>query len=389
MSPIPSEADVAPANSDNAGLAGSGPVAGPAGTGPAGQGTTASTTDPSRRLRLPLASPSIDSYPQHAYYLSVMELQPASLGWVCGNYLQLSAMPAPETGELFFFDFFVPEIEKHINPWLSLQKIDRGWFARLSGDPVPALRESLRQGYYIKLPLDEFHVPQTESHGREHYPHPSLIHGFDDDEQAFEFSGYLQGRYAQSRIGYDALREAIDGLATCGPPDYPDLFLVRPQCNWPYALDPIALREAIEDYLGANNSMARYRAMMTPVDMMFGVAVYDAFQEYVLAVAAGHARSNVLPSHLLHEHKRLMARRVRHLLELGVLGESDWSEGDWSARADEVADLGFRLRAEYLKLHRRPQRATPPDALARLIDRLRAVERALLGELAAALGRFA
>ncbi|MEI2429858.1 hypothetical protein RDV84_19735 [Lysobacter yananisis] len=338
------------------------------------------------RVRLPLAAPSIDSYPQHAYYLSVMELQPGAIDWICSNYLQLSAFPAPETDELFFFDFFVPEIEKHINPWLSLQKIDRRYFAALTGDPVAALRDALARGHYPKLPLDEFHVPGTDSHQRAHYPHPSLLHGYDEQARAFEFSGYLQGRYAQARIGYDALRRAVDGLAECGPPEYPDLFLVKPQCNWPYPLDPVAVGEGIADYLGARNSMARYRTMMSPVDMRFGVDVYEALRSYALAVAAGAARSNPLPAHLLYEHKRLMARRVRRLLELGTIGLAGAAGADdWTARADAVAELGLRLRAEYLKLHRRPQRSAPPDALERLIDRLRASETALLGDLLAAL----
>ncbi|WP_394537135.1 hypothetical protein PRJ39_13305 [Lysobacter enzymogenes] len=352
----------------------------------AGEAAAATPASPPAQLRLPLAAPSIDSYPQHAYYLSVMELQPGAIDWVCSNYLQLSAFPAPETDELFFFDFFVPEIEKHINPWLSLQKIDRRYFAALTGDPVQALRDALARGYYLKLPLDEFHVPGTDAHQRTHYPHPSLLHGYDEQARAFEFSGYLQGRYAQGRIGYDALRRAVEGLAECGPPEYPALFLVKPQCNWPYPFDPVAVGEGLADYLGARNSMARYRTMMSPVDMRFGVDVYEALRSYALAVAAGAARSNPLPAHLLYEHKRLMARRVRRMLELGAIGLAGAAGADeWIARADAVAELGLRLRAEYLKLHRRPQRSAPPDALERLIDRLRASEAALLGDLLAAL----
>lgn len=344
-------------------------------------GTIAPMTSAPQRVSLPLAKPSIDIYPQHSFYLSVMELQAPATDWVLSNYLQITAFPAPETGELFFFDFFVADAEKHVNPWLAVQKIDRRYFAAITGDPVDALRDCLRRGYYIKLPLDEFHVPRTPSHGRVHFSHPSMLHGFDDAEQVFEFSGYMDSHYGQSRIGYEDLRRGVADLAISGPPDYPDLFLVKPQCNWAFLFDPIAVAEGIEDYLGAKNSMTRYRTMMTPEEMYYGVEVYDAFQMYVLAVACGEASTNVLPSHLLFEHKRLMAQRVRRMIELGLLA----ADADWASRADEVLDLGFRLRAEYLKLHRRPRRDAPPDAIVRLIDRLRATEHGFLSDLASTL----
>jgi len=328
---------------------------------------------------LPLATPSVDCYPQHAYHLSVMELQPESRGWLYTNYIHLSAFPAPETGEMFFFDFFVPDVEKHFNPWLSVQKIHRDSFGLLCADPVEAFRGFIRSGEYIKAPLDEFHVPGSDAQGRVHYPHPSLLHGFDDRSERFHFCGYLGARYERSSIGYDDLRRAWAGLRDCGPPDYPHLFLVRPHCHWPFPFDPAAVRDALEEYLASRNPMLRVRHMLSPVAAEYGVAAQAAFDDYARAVAAGQAKSNVLPSHLLYEHKRMMARRIEDMIARGAIAARDFAE-----RAATLEALGFKLRAEYLKLHRRsgPRSA---DLVLKLSEKLRIHERALLTETIRAL----
>ena len=328
-------------------------------------------------VSLPLTTPGIDTYPRHAYLLAALEGRPECQAWIMSNFVQICATPIPDRKDIggtidWFFDFYSPDLERSYVPFLAtVQRVHRDLLVSLRLDPPAVFREALCSGYYLMVPVDEYHLPPSSAYRKYRHPHFILIHGFDDDAQTFDIAGYFGRRFARQTASFDVVREAYLDMAITY--EYVrEVFMFRPYQHEPYSFDHVAVRESLEDYLLARNSSERHRQCRNPGPGSYGVAYYDAFGQYLDNVAARTNDPDVRPAHLLYEHKTMMLRRLHYMEERGHLRAPGLA-----LAFRPVCELACRVQMAYLKMHI-SRNAVDKEPVKHLLRQLVQAERPVL-----------
>ena len=386
---------------------------------------------------LPLnEDPPVRGYLRHAFLFSILATADLYLPWLFGgNYTQLVFDRDPDWMPLDFYNplgysgsgFACPFIDAQ---WIGRSLIDGGY-----GSVVPFLVESIDDGYYARLTVDEFYLPGRTSYRRRHFLHSLLVHGYDRGGRLFRVAGYLpDGEYGSSQVSFTELEAAFAvGLepleeGECSdrcegtPPRFDGVgsradlrrciygkqlsnvesnrvWLVRYNREARFELDFRAAMEMLEDYANSAATPSRFASILTfpnkvytlgqPVpdreDLTFGVDIYGCLQWWMEEVLGGRRELDIIPFHVLWEHKRVMVAGLKYFERNGYLDPSP----ALSARYREIEAKAAHLRLLMIRSRMKRDRKLLARSLAR-VGSLREAEMEILdGILRAAGGRGA
>ena len=380
---------------------------------------------------LPLnEDPPVRGYLRHAFLFSILATDDLYLPWLFGgNYTQLVFDRDPDWMPLDFYSPLGYSGSGFTCPFLDAQWIGRS----LIDSVVPFLIESIDDGYYARLTVDEFYLPGRTSYRQRHFMHSLLVHGYDRGRGLFRVAGYLpDGEYGSSRITFTELEaafavgleplEAGDCDGSGGKPRRFDgagsradlrrymyskrlsnvesnrVWLVRYNREARFELDFRAALEMLEDYGNSAPTPSRFASILTfpnkvytlgqPVpdreDLTFGVEIYRCLQWWMKEVLEGRREFDIIPFHVLWEHKKVMVSRLEYFERSDYLDPSM----ALSARYREIEARAAHLRLLMIRCGMKQDRKLLARSLARVGD-LREEEIEVLGGVLRAAGAAA
>ena len=382
---------------------------------------------------LPLnEDPPVRGYLRHAFLFSILATDDLYLPWLFGgNYTQLVFDRDPGWMPLDFYSPLGYSGSGFACPFLDAQWIGRSLIDGGCGSVVPFLIESIDDGYYARLTVDEFYLPGRTSYRRRHFMHSLLVHGYDRGRGLFHVAGYLaNGEYGSSPVSFTELEEAFavglgplepgDGDRNEGKPRRFDgvgsradlrrcmrskrpsnvesnrVWLVRYNREARFELDFAAALEMLEDYANSAPTPARFASILTfpnkvytlgqPLpereDLTFGVETCRCLQWWMEEVLGGRREFDVIPFHVLWEHKKIMVSRLEYFERNGYLDPSL----ALSARYREIEARAAHLRLLMIRCRMKQDRKLLARSLARVGD-LREEEEVVLAAVLGAAGR--
>ncbi|KWX70218.1 hypothetical protein AMQ84_29465 [Paenibacillus riograndensis] len=306
-----------------------------------------------KKVLLPVVQPPIWGYQFFAFPLSIVLAHDKSLPWFYSNYIQVcydkrSDPPIP-------FTFYIHD--HTLNPWLHVERLQRGTMGIIKRNIVEFIRDCLDEGMYCNLNVDEFFIPEREVYRKSHLSHDILIHGYDLEEQTFQLMGFTdKHNFASTSVRFTDFEQAyhnidvIDHQAVCDR-----IFLYKWNESGQYDFDLTLVQETLEDYLLSRNTSARFRMVASPWNHCdYGLKTYASLLHYFEQLLNGHTGFDVRHIHSLWEHKSLMTARIRYMQGLT---QPLISSDDVLASAMELERLALNARNLMLKyyLHNTPQ----------------------------------
>ena len=325
---------------------------------------------------LPLnEDPPVRGYLRHAFLFSILSTDDIYLPWLFGgNYTQLVFDRDPGWMPLDFYTPLGYSGSGFACPFLDAQWIGRTLIEGGYGSLVPFLTESIDEGYYARLTVDEFYLPGRTSYRRRHFMHSLLVHGYDRGRGLFLAAGYLaNGEYGSTRVSFTELEEAFavgleplesedcdrgnDGSGSdTGPRRFDGVgsradlrrcmhskrlsnvesnrvWLVRYNREARFELDFGAALEMLEDYANSARTPSRFASILTfpnkvytlgqtvpeREDLTFGVETYGCLQWWMEEVLRG------APGIRHHPLPRALGAQEGHGFAAGVLREEGLS----------------------------------------------------------------
>lgn len=344
------------------------------------------------RVSHPIARPPILGYLHHAFPLSVLFGKGGCQPWFYSNYVQLACPSSCDfkgliEGRRQKFDFYVHPDYYAVHPHTHCSPsplLDSLWFDReiaaAEGRLVAFILHALDRGYCVELCVDEYHVPGMGAYHRHHRTHEVLISGYDLETRSFVVSiGFdAAGDYTVDEVAFDEVERAAGSADLTGHYNQLGMGLLRPTRRVEYRLDAAWIVRQLRDYLDAANTSERFRALRTPDEQVYGVAVYGWLRRYFEHLADHHDCYDIRPIHILWEHKCVMADRARYLAARGLVDD------EFAMEFDQIAADVAVLRMMLLKA-RVTRDSTLIERIAGRIDGIREAEVPVLQALADAL----
>ena len=196
--------------------------------------------------------------------------------------------------------------------WLQTQCIDLGCFKKLHTDIGEFIINSIDQGYYIIIHLDEFYVPEKWLYQKKHFRHVVLICGYNRTDRYYSILGFNhKWMYAISKISFAEFERAFSHLEETEP-----IILAKKRENGEYAFDLKLVEEQLSDYVYAKNASERYRLYQNPnTNYAYGLDVYGYLKMYFEVLAKEKIWCDLRSLHILWEHKKCMRMRTAYMQE--------------------------------------------------------------------------
>ena len=326
---------------------------------------------------LPIATPPIIGYLHHAYPLSILANWTTYMPWFHSNYIQLYCpqnFQEMRHQRIKKFNFYRrPDQRLTFSPYLKVQLLDRDLIFNSSEDIVPFIIACIDNGYYVQPTIDEYFLPDSPAYKKSHFIHETLIYGYNN--QAFTGIGFNKnGNYATYHIRSSELAQAIGhaDLTDHYDPYGVRLFKYAPHAK--YDFDINLVREQLADFLYSRNTSQRFRMLANPSDDAYGLAIYTCLKRYIESFL--FSSFDILPTHILWEHKKCMVDRLKYMEAQGYLK----SKYGFSVQYDEIARKTGILRMLLLKF----KITRRPDLIHRVLshlDTIAEMEKRLLQDL--------
>lgn len=172
-------------------------------------------------------------------------------------------------------------------------------------------------GIYIDLPLNEKYIPNRIAYQKNDYSHYNMVYGYDSENDTVSILGY------DKNLKLHASAESYDNILTGYLNNIgSDIVLHKFEMNYlPEQLNIDLIINTLTDYIECRDSSERYSGICQKRHRcVFGVAVYDCivnseknFNTFL---------DDLRIAYFLTEHKKLMADRIRFLVEKNILKEN-------------------------------------------------------------------
>ncbi|MCD1259431.1 hypothetical protein B5M42_011355 [Paenibacillus athensensis] len=271
-------------------------------------------------IKLPVsANPSVRGYLHHAFQMAVLDTCPKATPWRHMNFIQLVS-----NGETAYpVTFYMPDQFGYnwsmLAPFFEYQVINRSFIQDNGMDFKKLVVDSLAKGYYVYTYINEVYVPHTIARNRNiNFNHMILLHGYNHDTREVYFLGYADnGEFNERTMAIDELEKAYYDN-NYQYPRYEDCFYmyrISDNRDTDIAFDVSVIVHQLENFLYSRkegNNVFDIRAHESN-KLVYGFDVYDACLSALAQMAAGNIYVNVVPIHILMEHKRLMVERLEYM----------------------------------------------------------------------------
>jgi len=272
---------------------------------------------------LPICYPPISSYPQHAYYLSIMCNNEDCLSWIYCNYIHIFLMDL-ETS--VFMDYFVSTPEHHFHPWFKAsQRLSRDLILSSIPNFIKFFQEQIELGYYIWLHIDEFYISCSAAYQKQSHPHACLLYGFDDKKENFNIAGFFKnGKYSMSTVSYSEVEQSFLYCNTndcdASTEHLKDLHLLKLRPNYhngqPYQFDMEFIAKQMLEYYESKNPIHNFRSYYSTNlyhDWTCGLSIYKKLNNCLTLHLDKKMNIDRRPFYINWEHKKLMLARIEYI----------------------------------------------------------------------------
>ena len=342
-------------------------------------------------------SPPIIGYMHHAHPLSILSTERAYLPWFYSNYIQLiSNFDALVAGDARGFNFLIhAAYPLLISPFLDIQWLNRCTLTKMYRAISDFIVDSLVEGYYVQLFVNEFYIPDRRHYQSSQYAHEILVYGFNIEANTCNIIGYnAAGKYKTSTLSFKALDQAFSSLV-----DNPHLvgstkdhiyiqnkvWLGKYLPAAEYDFDGELVRDLLEDFLDSKDTSARSRMVNAPTAWgayqlakvgTYGIDSYQCLSQYLEVLSRDKSLYRYVPMHVLWEHKRCMVSRFKFMEEHGLLNPKH----DFTSAYKVVERMAENLRLMMLKFAIGGEQKIIPQMIKRL-GCMEAHERPLLNNV--------
>ncbi|MFC5469145.1 hypothetical protein ACFPPD_10470 [Cohnella suwonensis] len=297
--------------------------------------------------RLPLSDHDYVTYPNVAHLFSVIGNREETMPWVYTNFIQLvyfeSLRKIDYTNKTdSFFDPLLFDC-----PWLNIQFTHRDTISQAwNGSIVQFAIDSIDRGNYIYFVADQYYIRASAAYGNHTHNHDMFIYGYDKTTKKLNIADNLKyGKYIRTTCGFDEMEMAY---AHADPDrDWFDSrvmsFAFKPKTYFQYE------RYLVFDSVSVVHSLNRYIHSMKPASYMclentYGIAVYERVHEYLLALKQEREVIDIRLLHILYEHKKMMRRRIRYMLQHGYLADENLEASYANVEKEHEICVGLMLK---------------------------------------------
>jgi len=345
-----------------------------------------------------LRQPPIVTYNYSAFLLgALLGSDPASVGFLHNNYIQLSSTSIYNPGHIVSF---VPAIGIDETPGLGMGTI-RILEPKNASDAEGMVVDALNDGFYARVVLDEFYLPDKLAHQKRHFIHDNLITGYCRSCRTCFIAGYRGEKTAgpsprlTERFGISACPLSSLGPAIFSRPDelgarflQEKIVLFQPR-KGAVPTDVPFIKAQLAAYLSSTHDPKLYADRGYPgrtIDpwpvikdkLSFGIDVYDSLIRFTLEGPEAGSMGHLRAYRLLWEHKACMARRAAAVASL-VSPDLARETGPGFAAVEQAANA-IRLRSLF---HRLTAGKQTRIEIAAALRKLREEEQSLLARFIA------
>ncbi|MGO4548853.1 hypothetical protein AB4Z29_29090 [Paenibacillus sp. 2TAB23] len=275
--------------------------------------------------RLPMHDHDYKTYPNIAHLFCMIGNREETLPWVYNNFIQLvyfgSLRKIDYTNKQdSFFDPLLFDC-----PWLQFQFMHRDTVAqKWNGSIVQFAIDAIDMGQYVYFLADQSHIRESDAYGRHAHNHDMFIYGYDKAAGTLHIADNMRrGRYVETSCSFAEMEAAY--AAADPDSDWFDRRVMsvsfKPKTYFQYE------RNTAFDSLSVVDAMDRYVRGWKPhsylcLENTYGIKVYDRIQEYLQGIEQERDVADIRLLHILWEHKKLMHRRLRFMLEHDFLRDA-------------------------------------------------------------------
>jgi hypothetical protein len=286
---------------------------------------------PGGKVLLPfLRQPPIVTYNYSAFLLgALLGSDPAAVGFLHNNYIQLSSTALYNPTHLVSF---VPAFGIDEMPALGMGTINI-LEPKNASDVESMVVEALNGGFYARVVLDEFYLPDKLAYQKRHFIHDNLITGYCRSCRTCFVAGYRGEKTGgpsprmTERFGVVACPLASVGPAIFSRPDdlgarflQEKIVLFQPR-QGAVPTDIPFIKAQLAAYLSSAHDPKLYSERGYPgrsIDpwpvikdkLSFGIGVYESLIRFTLEGPETGSMSHLRAYRLLWEHKACMTRRA-------------------------------------------------------------------------------
>lgn len=287
----------------------------------------------SRSICLPLTDPIVDVHSLHSFAQSIILTQGQMLNWVYANYIHLFAIP-DKTAD---FIHFATSSRPQDIPNLFLSRLHRDQVNRWFPDIRDFVLDCLEQGYYFSTLVNEFYIPGTSAFQTYDYPHHVMFYGYDAEQDALLAAGYFSSppKFAKERqVPLALFEKAFKTVGQDVTSMNGTVELIRfPYRDRPYGirpeLSPRHLARALEDYVHSRKTEVpaipnfNLGIDLNQSELVFGIGIYRLLTDRLRTQTENGASLHMKTFQTLLNHKTVMLRRIRHLLDIGYIEDRE------------------------------------------------------------------
>ncbi|QYR23564.1 hypothetical protein KZ483_11975 [Paenibacillus sp. sptzw28] len=294
---------------------------------------------------LEMPYPPITSFPRNANIIAILATHHAYKDWLYSNHIQLHI--SKEKDEDYYWLMFYQPLARIIYPLINRQYISRELIRKNNINIIEFIKNAIDTSSYVYLCVDTFFVPAYEHYGRLHLYHDLFIYGYDPVEDVFFAADFFQnGKYSFEKVSFVQLLNAYESSYADRNSENFDVQALQVNHQSSFRLDIPFIIESLEDYINSTNTSVKYKMVSEPLDgeFIFGMNIYPVL--YVCIETHEYEAWILKALHVLCDHKKLMAERVKYLLtEKIVVKESE----ALIASFDEINRQMFSIRNIYIK----------------------------------------
>lgn len=264
--------------------------------------------------------------------------------WLCNNFIMLKFNKNHQS-RIDYVDFIERDSSIFtVHPFVKFSYEKTDIIDNVYGDLWNYIVQSIKNGKYIQLILDENYIPGTEAYNKREFYHESLIYGFEDEKKTVFTMIVYGGKPKLLEIDYKFIKEAWSGADTI-------TFEFKPSIN-SYELDIVNIYERISAYYSGYNTTEAYKHLTECDSGSFGINIYDILlndkesQELLL--------QDIRISFMIREHKKCMQVRMEYLTEWGLFPEIyETIIGNYIGKIVDTSEIILALIMKYQRLENR------------------------------------
>jgi len=287
----------------------------------------------------------LNGYMEEAYALTVAASQDSSYEWIYSNYIQLVFQDPKifdnQPVKFFKLSFTNGKVWDAECPLLCYDRITRNMLRSMNLDVNELICRAIDNDFYVKLFLDEFYLPYRTAYNNSHYIHESFFYGYDDEKEILYGLAYVDRHFKEFVVEMKNIKQAFELGEYCGTQQDRIIML---SCNPErfYEFDKKVVIRSIEEYLNSYSTDIRYGEINNlHKEFVFGLRIYEELKKYY----ANGERKNVIPLHIILEHKELMLKRIQYMIDNQHFFNDDGIVSDYR----EVVNKAARCKLHYLK----------------------------------------